>query len=428
MKLSKYSCIYADACDQDSAILFSTKRASAVQIDRSILTDLEKGQVSGEDRQTLIDLGFLVANHEEERQEMLRYIDELNEIDPKLSVIVALNMDCNLACTYCFEGSRKGKHYMSPETADHVIHFIERNQTGRELLNVTFYGGEPLLSAGLIASMAERLKTIAAKKGLEFMFQLVTNGTLLTPEMASRLKPFGLKEASVTVDGCESSHNLARPFKSGSGSFTQIIENLKAVCGMIDINVGGNFTEANYREFPELLDYMLANGITPEKILSVKFDPVFGETAEYAPPEMTGACRSPNEPWIFEAAIYLREEIMKRGFKTGGIQPVVCAIDLHNRHIIDYDGNIYKCTGFFGRKDFITGNVKTGVKDNGSMYNLDNWKNEECLSCKYLPLCFGGCRYMKFVRDGNINGVDCRKPYYDACLEALVKQDLRYPA
>jgi len=158
----------------------------------------------------------------------------------------------------------------------------------------------------------------------------------------------------------------------------------------------------------------------------VKFDPVFGETSEYAQREMTGSCMSPNEPWIYEASLYLREEIMKRGFKTGGVQPAVCAIDLHNRHVINYDGNIYKCTGFFDRKDFITGNVRVGIADNGGMYNLDNWKNEECIACKYLPLCFSGCRYMKLVRNGNLVSVDCKKPYYDACLEALVKQDLRY--
>lgn len=43
-----------------------------------------------------------------------------------------------------------------------------------------------------------------------------------------------------------------------------------------------------------------------------------------------------------------------------------------------------------------------------------------------LPLCFGGCRYMKLVRDGNMSGVDCKKQYYDVTLEALVKQDIKY--
>ncbi len=413
MKLSRYSLNYPDNRDPDSVILFSTKRASAILVDKSILTDIESGDLGEEERQTLIELGFLVENHEEERQELLRYIDELNEIDPKLSVIVAMNLDCNLACTYCFEGSRKGKHYMSPETAGHVIDFIENNLTkDRELLNITFYGGEPLLSAELILSMAERLKGIAETKGIDFGLQFVSNGTLLTRSIVEKLKLFGLKEASITLDGPEAVHNLSRPYKMGGGSFKKIIENIKAVCGMIDINIGGNFTEANYREFPRLLDYLLAEGITPDRVANVKFDPVFGETSEYAPREMTGACLTPNEPWVFEASIMLREEVMKRGFKTGGIQPVVCAIDLNNRHIINYDGSIYKCTGFFDRKDFITGNVKSGVTDNGSMYNLDNWKNEECFSCKFLPLCFGGCRYMKYVRDGNISGVDCKMPYY----------------
>ena len=429
MKLSNYSLIFSQSNGSDCIIIFSTKTASAIQIDKSIFTDIENGELGEEEQATLTDLGFLVANHEDEKHELLRYIDELNEIDPKLSVIVAMNLDCNLACTYCFEGSRKGKHYMSPETAVHVVDFIDKNLAkDRELLNVTFYGGEPLLSAELIIFIAGRLKCIAKSKGIEFGFQFVSNGTLLTPSVVEKLKPLGLKEASITLDGPEAVHNLSRPYKLGGGSFKKIVENIKAVCDLIDINIGGNFTEANYREFPGLLDYLLDEGITPDRVANVKFDPVLGETLEYAPFEMTGACCSLNEPWVFEAGIMLREEVMRRGFKTGGIQPVVCAIDLNNRHIINYDGRIYKCTGFFDRKNFVTGNVKSGVTSKGSMYDLDNWKNEECLSCKYLPLCFGGCRYMKYVRDGNTSGVDCKKPYYEACLESLVKQDLRYLA
>jgi uncharacterized protein len=117
---------------------------------------------------------------------------------------------------------------------------------------------------------------------------------------------------------------------------------------------------------------------------------------------------------------------MKRGFRMYGIAPALCALDIKDRHIINYDGSLYKCPGFMGRKEFVTGSVKSGF-DRTTYHNLDNWKNEECLSCKYLPLCFGGCRYMKLVRDGTINGVDCKKPYFDACLEALVRQDLAKP-
>ena len=426
MKLSRYVTTYPDSNDPGSTIFYSTKRTSAILVDKSVLSDIENGRLDEEERKTLTDLGFLVEDHEQEQREMLGYIDDLNKIDTKLSVVVAMNLDCNLACTYCFEGSRKGDYYMSAETAGRVVDFIGKNLTqNKEYLNVTFYGGEPLLSFNLIMSMAERLKGLADGKGIEFGFQFVTNGTLLTAFIVNKLKPLGLKEASITLDGPEAVHNLSRPFKSGEGSFKKMIENIKAVCGLIDINIGGNFTEVNYREFPLLLDYLVEEGLTPDRLNYVKFDPVFSETAEYAPHEMIGGCLSVNEPWIFKAGITLREEVMKRGFRTYGISPALCALDIKDRHMINYDGSLYKCTGFFNRKDFVAGSVKSGF-DCKTYHNLDNWKNEECLACKYLPLCFGGCRYMKLVRDGNLSGVDCKKPYFDACLEALVRQDLQY--
>ncbi|MGD0282456.1 MAG: SPASM domain-containing protein [Dissulfurispiraceae bacterium] len=86
------------------------------------------------------------------------------------------------------------------------------------------------------------------------------------------------------------------------------------------------------------------------------------------------------------------------------------------------------CAGLIGRKDFCVGDLITGIRDYHLSHNLDNWKNEKCLACAYLPLCFGGCRYLKLVRDGEMKGVDCRKRHFDAVLEPLVKQDIAYKA
>jgi uncharacterized protein len=93
---------------------------------------------------------------------------------------------------------------------------------------------------------------------------------------------------------------------------------------------------------------------------------------------------------------------------------------------VNYDGGIYKCSGLIGREEFKVGDIASGIKNYHSSHNLDNWKNEGCLSCAYLPLCFGGCRYMKFIRDGNMDGVDCKKQYLDATLEAAIRQDIKY--
>ena len=94
--------------------------------------------------------------------------------------------------------------------------------------------------------------------------------------------------------------------------------------------------------------------------------------------------------------------------------------------VINWDGTIYKCPGFIGNIDFKVGDINTGIKDYKKSHNLDFWKKQECLDCAYLPLCFGGYRYMKFLKTGKINDVDCRKLYLDVTLEAFNKQEINY--
>jgi len=439
--LSKYCKIFPYRKNLDSFILFSTKKASSVLISKSVLDDIEKDNLSPEEKETLIKLGFLIQDAETEKQEMLNFIDDLNAINKKFKVIVVLNLDCNLACKYCFEGKRKGKFYMSRETADLFIDFVKNNVLSKkEEIKITFYGGEPLLSTDLIIYISERLKDLTnvsptshlytllhpSQEGnkLTFCASLITNGTLLTPDVVGRLKPLGLKIASVTLDGPREVHDQFRPFKSGRGTFDMIVRNIKDVCDMINIHIGGNYTKDNYSEFPSLLDYLMDNGLKPDRISSLNFYPVIKESPEFALPDFTGGCVSINEPWLFDAGIFLRGEILKRGYGTQKIIPSPCMIELRDSLVVNYDGAFYKCPGLIGREEFRVGDIKTGIMDYRQSHNLDNYKNDECLNCSYLPLCFGGCRYMKFIRDGNLNGIDCKRPYLDATLERLIYQDI----
>jgi len=426
MKLSKFCRIYPHDTIEDSVILYSTKQASSVILPRAMLDEIEKETISEEEKKTLLELGFL-TNAPEEDKEALNFMEDLNRENNRFYAKVAMNLDCNLACTYCYEGRRKGRLYMSKETADDIIGFITNKALScKEEIILSFYGGEPLLSADLIVYMSERIKAAAEASGVKFSSYITTNGTLLTGKTAERLKHLGLQEAAVTIDGPRHIHDLSRPFKTGSGSFDSIIRNVKESCGIIKVQLGGNFTKENYREMPLLLDYLLDNGLTPDRIPLIRFDPVMSERKDVAPPEYTGGCTCLNEPWITEATLFLNEEIIRRGYRPPSIQPLACMMELSDRLLINYDGALYKCPGLIGRKDFCVGDVRTGIKDHRQSHNLDNWKNDECLNCSYLPLCFGGCRYLKYVRDGNMEGVDCRRLYFDAAVEALVKQEIRY--
>ncbi len=322
MLLSKYIKIYPYSKKQGISLLFSTKKASMIVVEKTLLTSIEKGELSVSEEKTLSDLGFLVSDLAEEKEEMLSLFDKANERITRQYIIAVMNLDCNLACTYCFEGEKKGKYYMSPETTDFLIRHIDSSflSKGRAVY-IEFYGGEPLLSFENIKYISKKIIRKAEKKGVEYSFNLVTNGTLLTGERTKELAALGLKEAKITIDGLPENHNIYRPFKSGAGSFNIIVENLKQASQYIKIQLGGNFTQQNYREFPKLLDYLLKEGITQENFSIVKFDPISKTEKDFGLPDFQDGCESINEPWLFEASNFFREEILKRDFPMPKIRP-----------------------------------------------------------------------------------------------------------
>lgn len=428
MHLSRYLKIYPSPDDPGRLLLYSTKRGAAILVPASLLTAIDDGSIAPADRDSLARLGFLVPDTAEERREMADALAEANRRRARFRAIAVLNMDCNLACTYCFEGGMKGKRYMSPETANLLAETVERDQMARgKGVSLVFYGGEPLMSTDLIISLSERLKAAAAARGVEYSFSLVTNGTLLTAPTVAKLLPLGLTGAKVTLDGPREIHDGFRPFVSGRGSFDTIVENIGKVCDDIKVQVGGNYTRENYREFPRLLDFLLASGLTPERFAGIKFDPVMKSGGErHLLPEFNDGCISIDEPWLVEASLFLRDEILWRGFNTPRVAPAPCVIESPDDLVVNYDGTICKCPAFLGWREMAVGDLETGVGDYSVSHNLDVWKTDECLDCAYLPLCFGGCRFLKLLRDGRIDAVDCRKGYLDRTLEAFVRQDLLY--
>jgi uncharacterized protein len=426
MHLSRYLKIFPDPGDPGRIILFSTRRFSVLSVPKDILKRIEEGNLPEAELNTLVKYGILVPDLDREREEMVTRFDRANERGSRFDAIVVLTLDCNLACGYCFEEGVRGRGAMSLKTAGLLVDWIEREQIARgRKITIEFYGGEPLLSMDLIRSIASRLKASSELYGLPFQFYLITNGTLLTRPIAQELKELGLRAAKVTLDGPREIHDRSRPFVSGKGTFDIILGNILDCLDIIDIQIGGNFTRDNYREFPRLLDVLLEKGIDPKKLDAVQFSPVTGRVGENPLPDYGEACCYYDEEWLGEATVYLREEILNRGFPTPKPGPAGCMVEFENNMVVDMDGSIYKCPAFIGREGFAIGSLQGGLGDS-SVYGPDIWKRDECLECPWLPLCFGGCRFMSYLRDGHMNGVDCWKGLLEATMEKSVLQDLRY--
>jgi uncharacterized protein len=429
MLLSPFLKIFSLPEKKEARLLFSTKTCALTLLSAEALAAVQAGKGAPEIMDTLARLGMAVADPAGEQQKMGDYLPTVNRLNPNLRASVILGLACNFACVYCYEGSQKGVAAMDDATAEQLIaYLLARFTPEKKRLILDFYGGEPLLYRNRITSLATRLKPLIEARGGTFEFTLVTNGSLLTADVAKELVALGLVSAKITVDGPEENHNRFRPGKDGQGSWAAILAGLKGCCGLFPIFLSGNYTRDNFSRFPELLDSLGAMGLGPESFANVQFYPVMQVNDRFANPEFSGGCCSMSEPWLVEASLFLREEIMRRGYNFPTLQPAPCMVDLDDAFTVDHDGTIYKCVTLIGHPEFACGDIHQGI-DQGfrETHHLGHWQKEErCRKCGYLPLCFGGCRYMALQREGSMARVDCQKDFLDATLEKMLMQDLKY--
>jgi uncharacterized protein len=425
MQLSRYLKVYPSKECTDQFLLYSTIRGSLALVSGDTLRAAQSGSLTGSDGEALVRLGLMVADPAQEKEQMRGMLQRINGLSRVFRAIVVLNLDCNLDCDYCYEGNFRGNHYMSEATAQLLVDTL-RDRISRGMdVSLSFYGGEPLLSQELIRRISEPLLQAAQDSRVNYSFTLVSNGTLLNRETAEKLLPLGLKGAKFTLDGPREIHDSQRPYASGAGSFDAILDNICAIWDIVPIQIGGNFRQENFREFPRLLDHLISRGITGEKLTQVLFSPI---TPKAGCAEYSSGCVSSSDPWLIEAQMYLRQEVLARGFATTKPTASSCIVELHNNMVVNYDGTLFKCPAFMGWPELSIGDLAHGVTDYSGSHCLGNWQTDECLDCPYLPICFGGCRFLTLLQGKALSEVDCKRDFLDTALESYLQQDRDYPA
>ncbi len=425
MQLSSYVTTFPCPDKPGRLLLLATRRCAVMELSDELWQRVrDNGKLEEQERETLHRLGVLVHDREEEKEEMRETFDRINRESRHLSVVAALTMACNLACPYCFEAPFRGEQTMGEATADLLIRRMSERMAQRLDLTVDFYGGEALMQLTRLKRIATALRTAAGEHGVTFQFNIFSNGTLLTRPVVEELLPLGLAAVRLTLDGPPDIHDRQRPFVSGQERFATILENIRAIHDILPIDLGGNFTRENYRRFPELLDLLIARGIDPAGFKAVGFSPVVPRADGSVAGDLGSACLASSDSWTFQAGLFLRAESIRRGFPVPKLKAGACVVEFENDLVVNWDGGIYKCPVFMGDESLRVGSLAEGINDYRESHNLDLWKNEECLECAYLPLCFGGCRFLARLKTGTMDCVDCRKELLDATLETIVRQDL----
>ena len=109
---------------------------------------------------------------------------------------------CNFRCTYCMPKELFGANYRFMPRSE-LLSFEEITRLARVFVahgvrKIRLTGGEPLLRQGL----EDLVRMLSEVEGLEDL-TLTTNGSLLTPERARRLRAAGLERLTVSLDAVD---------------------------------------------------------------------------------------------------------------------------------------------------------------------------------------------------------------------------------
>lgn len=166
------------------------------------------------------------------------------------NICFEITENCNLKCTYCaysdfYKGfDRRTRQNMKFINAKAVIDFVygfcktNCHISYKKNINISFYGGEPLLLIGVIQQILDYTKSLC-NDNINFTYSMTTNGMLLDRYMDILYE--NKFELLISLDG-DKEHNAYRVTQGGIESHSKVFENV--------ISIKNTYPEY-YKEFVE---------------------------------------------------------------------------------------------------------------------------------------------------------------------------------
>ena len=336
---------------------------------------------------------------------------------PIVNSTFSLTQECNLRCAYCFTHGKSNKK-MSLDTGKRCVDFLIHNAKDAELeqlpykkrlIDICFWGGEPLLEWELLKQITLYAETVSRENAIFVNFGGTTNGTLLTPDKIPFLKDHNVS-FMISLDGGQKTHNWYRKTVTGKGSHTTIMKN------MVHILKAWPNCRVRMSPFPERIDnfyndakYLFEHGVT-----NFMFSPVYENNWT-------------KDTWdIWEKESYkvvdLVADYRKKGirieiehfksYQCGTVSDWPCGA---GRFYVgfDADGAIYPCHRFikfnddrdWREKETCFGHVDCGItRPEFRKLFIDFFNPESCKDCESFTgtPCHGGCYALNYDLMGDV--------------------------
>ena len=319
--------------------------------------------------------------------------------------------NCNLNCVHCRAAASRGPYAgeLSTEKCREILDQIA--EVGRPIIILT--GGEPLLRQDIF-----EIVQYGTDLGLRMV--MAANGTLITPEIAKRMKSSGIQRVSISLDGPDAStHDRFRQVKGAFEGSIQGIEELTKEG--IEFQVNTTITRHNVEQAQAMLDLAVrlgaaahhifllvptgrARDMTNQEINAEQYEKIlhwFYEMRSVVPIHLKATCA----PHFYRV---LRQEAHKKGEK---VDYATYGLDAMTRGclggtsfcFISHVGTVQPC----GYLELQSGDLKASafkeVWDHSPVFkklrDFSNYKGK-CGACEYLRFC-GGCRARAYEATGD---------------------------
>lgn len=423
-------------------LIYNSLRNSLLEIDESTKQYLEKAEslpvkepegcenIKSEDKDILIEYGFIVDENCDELKEAIRIDDEAHNYiwsSKFMSLTICPTYDCNLQCPYCYEVyNRDSLSYgiMGDDVQNNIIQLYAEHcqiNTGLDDPNsntdsITWYGGEPLLNTGIIGYVQDKINSLAVKYKRNIKRTIITNGILLNKENQKMLKENGIQHVQITVDGPGIIHNKRRYFpEAPDKSFEIIMNNIRNIDDYFIISMRINTDKENSPYLDKLLEELIKWNVWPNKRMNISIANVQCDwnkdskiSLKINDFEKIQRDFRMNQVRRFNEMSNNKKAKLKLDYPSTNKLGSVCGFVNHkNSFAIGPQGELYTCWKSVGNKKYRIGNVKDLLNNNkisneGKQRFHSHFREEiKCYSCKIFPICSLSCPSL-YLQTGEI--------------------------
>ena len=343
---------------------------------------------------------------------------------PISSITIDLTTGCNLGCDYCFSGGCKEYQVSNltfeqgKKTIDWL--FLESTRGDEKMVDISFWGGEPLIRWDLLKELVLYAEEKAKEFGIRVIFGGTTNVTLLTPDKFDFMDDHGICFL-LSIDGIKEHHDKHRKYKDGRSSWDIIDKNATEILKRWpDQQVRMSYSVENLDGIIDDLNYLYDKGF-----YDIVYSPV--SEGDWTDERLEVL----KEKWVEIGDWYVDKKKNGSKIRLKFLEDACRCINGVSREGqspcgagrgyvgIDTEGAIRACHRFHKFEDTrpwyeqetIVGHIDYGIlnqewRDNFIKWDAKKDMPESCHDCEaYLSSCVGGCWATNWDLTGDLRKV-----------------------